>query len=391
MKFFKALKKYLFNLLLFTVRCIPKKKNLILFGAWFGEKYSDNSMYLYEYMLNDSFFEIYWVTRNKEVYDQLIKENKPVVLSNSLHGILLQIRAKVMVASVDKADFNPYFIGGTTFINLCHGIPLKKSGFDRSNEHEPGLNEYLDQLLMFNRYNKDVVVSSSFLITEVFKSLWRMADEIICLGLPRNDLFYNKSLYNNNNSLRVKIKENRKAIVYMPTHRNEGQSKIPISEIFDLNLIQKYCEKYDFVFIIKKHFYHKNELENLTTYSRIIDITNEDINPQLLLFEADILITDYSSCFFDYLLLDRPLLFYCYDWSDYETNRGVYFKYEEITAGPKCKTKDEFNEQLNIVLSRGQDDYIDFRRTVRNKFFDKNNQNMVCPQISNYIKSHYLT
>lgn len=70
--------------------------------------------------------------------------------------------------------------------------------------------------------------------------------------------------------------------------------------------------------------------------SRILSYSgHDDIDVQELLAISDILITDYSSCYFDFLLLNRPVTFYAYDLEDYRSNdRGFYYDYEAITAGP---------------------------------------------------------
>ena len=120
------------------------------------------------------------------------------------------------------------------------------------------------------------------------------------------------------------------------------------------------------------------EVENLEAYPHIIDITNEDMDIQRLIMETEILITDYSSIYIDYLLLDSPLLFYCYDYEHYLANdREMYFEYEEVTPGVKAKSFDELLGQLKEVTVSGDSYGKEDRERVKNMFYCKKGQGPV--------------
>ena len=102
-----------------------------------------------------------------------------------------------------------------------------------------------------------------------------------------------------------KIKNGRKAIVWMPTHRSCGKNKINISQLVDLDKLQQICELNDIVFIVKKHFYHKNESEDFSLYPNIFDVTNLDVDATVILAQADALISDYSASYIEYLALEN--------------------------------------------------------------------------------------
>lgn len=96
-----------------TIKCafalIPKDKRLIMFSAWFGQKYLDSPMYMYEYFLELGTYKVYWYTRNKDLYVSLLKQGKPVVYAYSLRGTWKQIRAIMLVSSVQLMDYSLYF------------------------------------------------------------------------------------------------------------------------------------------------------------------------------------------------------------------------------------------------------------------------------------------
>ena len=156
------------------------------------------------------------------------------------------------------------------------------------------------------------------------------------------------------------------------------QEEDEIDKIFDLEKLNQYCQKNKCLFMIKKHFYHKNEVVDLSKYSNIVDYTNLDCDTQELLFNADVLITDYSSCYIDYLLLDKPVIFYCYDYANYlENDRDMYFEYDSVTPGPKVKDKNDFLVALNSSLN-GNSEYRDKIQEVKNLLYSKDNQCAVC-------------
>lgn len=111
---------------------IPKNKNLWIFGAWFGDKYADNSKYLFEYVnKNKPEIRAIWVTRNENTYKLVKKEGYEVYFKNSLKGFLYSSLAGVGIISNAFNDI-PYTTGRMKIVQLWHGTPLKKIVFDET-------------------------------------------------------------------------------------------------------------------------------------------------------------------------------------------------------------------------------------------------------------------
>ncbi len=175
----------------------------------------------------------------------------------------------------------------------------------------------------------------------------------------------------------------------MPKHRNEGKKEMPINEIFNLGLLNYFCSEHDFLFVIKKHFYHNQEIENLAAHPHIKDITQQEYDTQQLLKHTDILITDYSSCFVDFLLLNRPVIFYNYDYADYVLNdRDLYFDYDSTTPGVKVKDFEQLITALDNVLLQKVDLFEEKRMFVKNIFYSKDNQRKVGKKILDFVKEN---
>ncbi|MBK8233262.1 MAG: CDP-glycerol glycerophosphotransferase family protein [Candidatus Eisenbacteria bacterium] len=107
---------------------------------------------------------------------------------------------------------------------------------------------------------------------------------------------------------------------------------------------------------------------DLTGHLIPFETLGADRDVQEVLGEADVLITDYSSCYIDYLLCDRPILFYCHDLDRYRSERGFYFEYESVTPGPRTASVEELIRHLDAALS-GKDEYVASRAQLRERFF----------------------
>ena len=353
----------------FIISSVPKDRNLVLFSAWFGQKYADSSKFMFEYLLANSNYNVYWYTRNMKLYIQLKAQGIPTVYSKTIKSIWKQIRAVMLVSSVQLYDFSPYFLNRCIYFDLGHGFPIKQSGYEQPNT-TPRLISYE----LFLRKNIDYYMeASSYTTMKITSRAFRVAPSHIAFAnKARTDVFFNKELREGKNRVVDQLKAGKKAIVYMPTHRSCGSIPIKVNEIIDLIKIQIICERHDAVFLIKKHYYHRNEIESLYDYSNIFDITCDDVETQTLLYQADILISDYSACYIDYLLLDKPIIFHAYDLEVFQkTEREMYFKFDDNDAGYKSKTKEELCDVLEKVCTTWKDEeHAKGREEVRIKYFD---------------------
>lgn len=360
-----------------------KDPNLWIFGAWFGEKYADNSRYLFEYCISEGINAV-WFTKNHDVCSRLHSLNLPVVMIGSKEANRIAKKAKYNIYCTSDYDTDDMRTGGAVNINLWHGIPIKKIVYDDHISLDINTKtRKFKNLLSFIPKCKTYHFSTSHVITEIYKSCFRSDDKhIIPIGQARNDCFFDGSLQ------KIKYKDipYKYVIAYMPTHRNEGKTKIDLTRIFDLGQLNIFCIENECLFLIKKHFYHRDEAFDMSKYSNIIDLTCEQIDTQELLYNTDILITDYSSCFIDYLLLNRPILFYAYDINEYKKyDRDLYFPYEEVTPGPKVTTfVDLLNELIQLV--NGRDESSSLRKKIKNFFYAEENQGIVCPKLVDAIK-----
>ncbi|HEV9341424.1 TPA: CDP-glycerol glycerophosphotransferase family protein [Streptococcus pneumoniae] len=383
MKLIKLLKKYI-NL--YISSSVPKTNKLLIFGSWLGEKYADNPRYLFEYVIkNRPDLKAIWITSNQDVFKELQKKQYLVMMAEAPETRKIVKKAKYIFTATgifDIGEQNANFVGGAYLINLWHGIPLKKIMYDDKHSalHKRSkLVTWVEKIPLRNYF----VISTSTAITQIYQSAFRVKkSNILELGQPRNDYFYDKS--NPVSSLIQELKS-KNIILYMPTHRNEGKKQIDLDKLMDLEHLNNWCEETKSIFVIKKHFYHSKEKTIDKKYSSIIDVTNEKVYVQELLKCSNVLITDYSSCYIDYLLLNRPIIFFNYDYDDYlRVDRSLYFPYENVTPGEKCQNFDELLVTLQNLYV-GKDDYREERENIKTFFYSSETQKSVSEKIINHV------
>ena len=158
-------------------------------------------------------------------------------------------------------------------------------------------------------------------------------------------------------------KSYKKVFLYMPTYREDDPSYFEKANV-DFEKMSKALEAAGGVFFLKLHPLTKSP--GIKDYKNIIQIGNDvDIYPFLIY--TTYLVTDYSSIVFDYLMLDKEMIFIPYDMEDYVSQRKLYFDYDEITPGVKYSS---FSEFIDSIPGTGSLDYAEDRKRVREKMID---------------------
>jgi len=361
-------------------KLIKRKKNIWIFGSWHGRMYSDNSRALFEYV-NQYHYEIVsiWLTRDPMISEHLFKKGYRCYITNSIRGIVFSLVAKNVIISCGKSDVNRFFINGARIFQLWHGAPMKKIGLDENinTKKRKSYNRELDNpffwkflpkyiFKMLDEYRVNFLISTSKAFSNHLQSAFELSpSQILLTGYPRNDVLLNQNQGIHFSKYKVDVDF---LIMYLPTFRSgQGIDNLLNEYGFSKERIEELLEKINGRLIIKAHFASESSLVDLN--GRIIKLDN---NPLLdlnhILKNADILITDYSGCYFDYLLLNKPIIFTPFDYEDYISNdRQLYFEYDEIIGGPKTRNWiDVESEILEIV--NGNDLYKEKRSQMNAKF-----------------------
>lgn len=360
----------------------PRDRGLIVFGAWAGKQYDDNARTLYEYVLSQRpRFRCVWHTGNPAVLRQLQEQGMPVARIQSLRGWWNICRAGYIVHTDAPADYGwACFASGATLVNLWHGVGPKRFGKD-VRQVPSFLGRFLEKAEAV--FNRQYYISTSDAITERYVRVFGTdRSHILCLGQARNDLFYQPHV----NPLRERF-PGKRIIVYMPTFREEGHTRIPmdLDSLLDLPAIESFCRKYGMIFLVKFHPWTLGHLS--AGYEHIVELSGNSLQVQMILDATDILLTDYSSCFVDHLLLDRPQLFYAYDLENYMAHgRDLYGDFRADATGRICQDFPSLMEELENI-AQGKDAYSGKRKEIRDFYYNPENQGPVAGKQADAILS----
>ena len=356
---------YLNYITMMLSRIIPKKKNRWVFGAWFGDKISDNSLAFYQYIKeNHHDIEAVWICNNT---DDAEKKGLNAVKKNTFKSVWKCLTARVVVMNQGYKDFGEYnWISGSFKVQLWHGVPWKKIGEDKKDE-KTGILHWLSHKTFLITSKCDLYIAPSETTRKAIASAFLAQESsIVLVGQPRNELLLNNDRCEHiRDLLENSIGKHKKYVIYMPTFRDKSDEQFSFIDCYDR--FASLFQEYDVVILEKQHYVStlRNSKEDKTS-DRIIDVNAYDT--QELLAFADVLITDYSSCYFDYLLRDKPIIHYLYDYEKYKNDdRGLYYDIDEAVGGAVAYTIDDLANELTSVIS-GNDLYTERRSLIRDKF-----------------------
>ena len=351
---------------------VPKSKQIWVFGAWAGDSYSDSPKWLFEYVsASVPNIRAIWLSRDKRLVRSLRERGFESYYSYSIEGYWYSARALVGIVCVGLADINR-FVTPPFLVNTWHGTPIKKVLKDY--EGARYAKSKIQKLSPFsespNRYN--FVTAESEIEAEILKRSFSSA-VIEVTGQPRNDVLV-KFVTSGEAAQGQEGSYAPKRILYLPTHRMEGKSRTFSQLAVEFASLDPVLRHLNALLLIKLHYYHQDEAkelaQKLSGLKNVRVLLDEELGGDVypLLASCDILITDYSSVYVDFLLTERPIIFYCFDLQTYmAADRGFNFDYNEVTPGPKCFNLDEVAHWIQRFL---EDDslYKKERKELKDKF-----------------------
>ncbi|RWR04800.1 CDP-glycerol glycerophosphotransferase family protein [Siminovitchia fortis] len=353
----KRLKKVYKKLFKFMAVTLPKNPKLIIFESFQGKQYSDNPRAIYEYLQNHySDYTMYWSIDKRKIQDL---EDYPIKIVRrfSLKWLFLMTRAKYWVTNCRM----PLWVSKspqTVYVQTWHGTPLKRLGLDIDEVHMPGTNTKKYKRNFTKESAKwDYLISPNGYSTEIFRQAFDFKKKVIESGYPRNDFL----IQSNNAVASAKIKNacglpiDRKVILYAPTWRDnqyysKGRYKFDLQ--IDLDTLKKELGN-EYVILLRLHYLVSENLDLSGMEGFVFDVSSYgDIRDLYLI--SDVLVTDYSSVFFDYANLKRPMIFFVHDIEEYRDQlRGFYFDFEKEAPGPLVRTTEELIAEIRRIELNG--------------------------------------
>lgn len=334
---------------------------VIIFCSFDGKSYSCSPKAIYEYMIQHEKykeFKFVWAFKEVEKYSFLkANRNTIIVKINSREYQKYLAISKYWIFNYKIPDYL-YPKKNQVFMQCWHGTPLKRLGCDLLH-FDNVLNTIKE---MKKRYKVEAskftyFLSPSKFASEKFISAWNLSEIgkeniIIEKGYPRNDFLFN---YTQEDVQKIKKKlgienDNRKIILYAPTYRsNQHDAEIGYTykEEIDFEQLKEKIGK-DYIILFRAHYFVANNFDFEKYKGFVFDVSKaDDINELYII--SDLLITDYSSVFFDYANLKRPIIFYMYDLEHYrDKSNGFYINLDEL-PGKIVTTQSKLEEEIQKI------------------------------------------
>lgn len=355
--FYRTLNLYIFNKM-------KQKDNWIVFESFVGRNYSGQPKYIYQYLQKNygSKYKYIWIVNDKKLdIDGKCKKVKRFGLGYYYY----MTRSKFWVNNMRQPHAYPKR-DSQIMLETWHGTPLKKLVFDMDDVHSA--NPKYKQIVYKQSRKWDYLLSDNPFSTDRFESCFMYdREKILELGYPANDPLYAPDLKEKAAELKKKmgIPLDKKVLLYAPTWRDDnsyGAGEYKFELALDLNKLKEQLGD-EYVVLLRMHYWIVDRLDltglsdfviNVSSYSDITDIY----------IVSDICMTDYSSVFFDYANLQRPILFYMYDLEKYrDVLRGFYLDIEKELPGPILTDNEQVLaalKNIDAVSAEYKDKYQEF-------------------------------
>ena len=338
---------------MYYLRCYYKEKieeKLVLIESKQGEDLASNMFYILSEISkehNDYKIKLSVVAEKRAKVDKVLKRHKinnvELVIHNSFEYLKALATAQYLF---NDTSFPKMFIKkeGQVYTNTWHGTPLKQMGKDVLNRKYAIGNVkrnfmFTDYLVYPNNEMKEKMLSA-YGLNNLYNGT------VLNAGYPRNAIFFNRESEKN---IRKKLKlEGKQVIVYMPTWRGIMTKKKQGEQFKEIIELMRYMEEHltdDQVFYVKMHILVQKDL-NFADFKHIKSFPSE-IEAYEMLNVADVLVTDYSSVFFDFANTKKKIVLYTYDEEEYMKTRGFYYSLEALPF-PKTYTPKELLKEINL-------------------------------------------
>jgi hypothetical protein len=410
MEFFRTIRSLTYGIFGWAVICplsmaIPKKPDHIaVIGRYDGE-FADNAKFFFlQYgNLPEKAGSIAFITERKSVENSLTKLGLRVYRYPTLQSLVYLAQASVVIVDSNEwaKKFRYFLTRGARIIQLWHGVGFKRIQLNKI-ENEVATKSWLSlpfvvglrkiiHLVTGKRIAYDLLVTTStFYLENVFKPSF-LSRNFLVAGYPRNtfgeDLLDCDALWiGADKELYARCAEwkrlRKKIVLIAPTFRDSGKHPMALDPE-TVAALDMACEEHGYEFLFKFHPYEKHANKISGKHLHVVR-ADSDAYPLFPLTSA--LITDYSSIYMDYLLVDKPVLFFVPDLDEYIKNdRQFQFDYGSMTPGPKF---DSWPDVMAYLLRSSKEDaYSAERLNMRILAFDGLDQSLATSKVVAFMRS----
>lgn len=347
---------------------LKRDKNLIILNSFHNKDFNDNTKYLFEYLIkNESQKKIRYIINDENKRKELINRyGNYFVETNSFAGKMYVLRAYLWFTNSFEFPVNGAFLSfRRKVIQLTHGAPIKNAGLC---ENDISLVKRIYYALL--RTNISYVLSTASIFDDYIAShIGVNKRKVLTSSYPRYDPLFNGKFLN------LQLDKEYKHILYAPTWRHYADVELFPFKDLNLSELELFLEKTKTIIYLRIHPRFENTIsENLRNIRNIVLFSGKnypDINDYLENFDA--LITDYSSILYDFMILDRPIFYFSYDYDQYYKEVGFSVDYKKFAIGYHSKSMIEFFGDIQDAFSK--DSYKNDREKISELSSGKSNSN----------------
>ena len=355
--------RIILNLAQIINRIVPKKDNQIFFYS--SPDYSDNARILFEKICesgNKNNYSFVWAVNDYKKYKNRIKR-ATVVKHRTLRNLWHYCRSRYIIRTHSLWG-NRYVHGKQIMCVAWHGMHFK--GYTQKDLRKPG-DVYFDHFCV-----------TAPIFAPMYSHIFSVpVENFDVTGLPRDDYLFDE----NNEIIDVlNLGRFKKRIIWMPTYRSTNMARategketefgIPLLRREDLSILNEKLKQLNYCLILKLHHWASESIGELD-YSNIIEIKDKDIPEPYSLYhliaKMDAMLSDYSSVWGDFLLLNRPIGFAFDDLEEYKKSRTMELDpIEDYMPGMRIKNTEDlfvFFDSLEL-----EDKYIEERKRIADIF-----------------------
>jgi CDP-glycerol glycerophosphotransferase (TagB/SpsB family) len=337
-----------------VVAQVPRDPRLVVFGAPL-DRFADNAAYLFLSFSRSSELRCVWITGSRSLVARLRKAGYEAELRTSLRGIRACLQARWYVVTAYVSDINRWTSDGAKTLNLWHGVPLKRIERDILDESFAILyrprrpRSPLALAIADDVRPPDALLSTSRLISErcLSSAFGVPTERCLDFGYPRADHLFRAAarppsdLLVSDRRVWSSLRAADFVVGYFPTWRDDDSAFMRRGGL-TIEHLAAAVRAHGGVLVFKPHF--NTALDSSPGSGAVVLHPDDDLNAYLPL--CSVLVTDYSSVAFDFLLLERPVLYFVPDLDDYRRRRGLYFEPEQLMPGPLLATAGELFDAL---------------------------------------------
>lgn len=341
--------------------CFRIDPHLVVLESYYGMAYACNPKALYEEMQRDARFSNYrfvWAFQKEGTPEERPNGVRTTIVTHNSHAYKKAMASAHYYIANSMAPNYIRFKKKQVYVQTWHGTPLKRLGCDITVDGN-AVNTVSE---IHNRYREraarfDYMLSPSRFCTEKLDSAFALGEQnkshiVLETGYPRNDFLFRFTEADVAAiKQRLQLPNDKKLLLYAPTFR-DNQTK---GDVFTYQCpldFRSLCETLgeDWIILFRAHYLIANQFDFSAHRGRVVDVSGiDDINELYVI--SDGLLTDYSSVFFDFANLKRPIMFYMYDLAEYRDSiRNFYISLDEL-PGLITETQEELEKNIGSVMN----------------------------------------